>query len=168
MREIDRRIMKALSENANVPANIADELSVTRQYMYRQLNELVDSGEVKALGRGVYSVTEGKELSDSKDADEFSDSKRRHESALNIVKTMKVPEKWMMVVYDRVVTFQHPDRNFGATNPPCVRAENDGTLTWTINMGQDDEIERSHVNPSIAVENIRTALKRNGEIQQSL
>ena len=73
-----------------------------------------------------------------------------------------------MVVYDRVVTFQHPDRNFGATNPPCVRAENDGTLTWTINMGQDDEIERSHVNPSIAVENIRTALKRNGELQQSL
>ena len=52
MREIDRRIMKALSENANVPANIADELSVTRQYMYRQLNESVDSGEVKALGRG--------------------------------------------------------------------------------------------------------------------
>lgn len=55
---IDRRILSVLVDGRNVPANIADEIGVTRQYVHQRLTLLEAADEVHNIGRGVYELTD--------------------------------------------------------------------------------------------------------------
>lgn len=54
----DRRVIELLTEGRNVPANIAEEIDVTRQYIQQRLKRLSEHGYVDNIGRGVYELVE--------------------------------------------------------------------------------------------------------------
>jgi len=58
LNETDRLILDELHDGRNVPANIADELDVSRQYVQQRLRRLREHGYVRNIGRGVYELVE--------------------------------------------------------------------------------------------------------------
>jgi biotin operon repressor len=58
LNEADEGIVDALSEGRNVPANLADELGYSRQYVQNRIKRLREHGIVKNVGRGVYELVE--------------------------------------------------------------------------------------------------------------
>lgn len=58
LNETDEAIIEILQEGRNVPANIADELDVSRQYVQQRLRRLREHGYVSNIGRGVYELEE--------------------------------------------------------------------------------------------------------------
>ncbi|WP_255196516.1 helix-turn-helix transcriptional regulator [Halorarius litoreus] len=56
--ETDNAILSLLAEGRNVPANIADELDFTRQYVQQRLKRMEEHGIVQNIGRGVYEIVE--------------------------------------------------------------------------------------------------------------
>jgi predicted transcriptional regulator len=57
LNDTDRDIIEKLREGRNVPANIAEELGLTRQYIQQRLQRMEEHGLVKNIGRGVYELT---------------------------------------------------------------------------------------------------------------
>jgi len=58
LNDTDRLILDELHDGRNVPANIADELDVSRQYVQQRLRRLREHGYVRNIGRGVYELVE--------------------------------------------------------------------------------------------------------------
>lgn len=58
LNDTDRAIVEILVEGRNVPANIAEEIGVTRQYIQQRLKRLSEHGFVENIGRGVYELKE--------------------------------------------------------------------------------------------------------------
>lgn len=58
LNEADRQILSALEQGRNLPANLADELGYSRQYIQNRLTRLREHGVVNNIGRGVYELTE--------------------------------------------------------------------------------------------------------------
>lgn len=58
LNDTDEAILDRLHEGRNVPANIADELDVSRQYIQQRLRRLREHGYVKNVGRGVYELVD--------------------------------------------------------------------------------------------------------------
>lgn len=56
LNEADQEIISALEKGRNVPANLADELDYSRQYVQNRLTRLREHGIVKNIGRGVYEL----------------------------------------------------------------------------------------------------------------
>lgn len=56
--EADERIFEALEDGRNVPANLADELGYSRQYVQNRIKRLREHGFVSNIGRGVYELVE--------------------------------------------------------------------------------------------------------------
>lgn len=54
----DLEIIEALREGRNVPANLADELDYSRQYVQNRITRLREHGIVRNIGRGVYELVE--------------------------------------------------------------------------------------------------------------
>lgn len=57
-KEIDRAILEILEDGRNVPANIAEELGKSRQYVHQRLGLLEAAERVENVGRGVYELVE--------------------------------------------------------------------------------------------------------------
>lgn len=62
--DTDQDILDSLSEGRNVPANIADKLGFSRQYVQQRLGRLEEHDIVRNVGRGVYEL-----VTDPRDAD---------------------------------------------------------------------------------------------------
>lgn len=58
LNEADGKILNLLAEGRNVPANIADELDYSRQYVQNRITRLREHGYVTNIGRGVYELVE--------------------------------------------------------------------------------------------------------------
>lgn len=58
LNDTDHRIIELLTEGRNVPANIAEELDVTSQYIQQRLKRLSEHGYTRNIGRGVYELVE--------------------------------------------------------------------------------------------------------------
>ena len=58
LNEADGKILNLLAEGRNVPANIADELDYSRQYVQNRITRLREHGYVTNVGRGVYELVE--------------------------------------------------------------------------------------------------------------
>ena len=56
LNETDKNIISKLEKGRNVPANIAEELDLSRQYVQQRLRRLEEHGHVKNIGRGVYEM----------------------------------------------------------------------------------------------------------------
>ena len=56
LNETDDRILTKLQEGRNVPANIAEELDLSRQYVQQRLRRLEEHEHVRNIGRGVYEL----------------------------------------------------------------------------------------------------------------
>jgi DNA-binding Lrp family transcriptional regulator len=56
LNETDENIISKLDEGRNVPANIAEELDLSRQYVQQRLRRLEEHGHVQNIGRGVYEM----------------------------------------------------------------------------------------------------------------
>lgn len=65
LNEADREILDALYNGRNVPANLAEELGYSRQYIQNRLKRLREHGIVKNIGRGVYEIAEDPRNDDS-------------------------------------------------------------------------------------------------------
>jgi predicted transcriptional regulator len=62
LNETDQRIIEQLRDGRNVPANLADELNFSRQYIQQRLQRMEEHGIVSNIGRGVYELTEDEVL----------------------------------------------------------------------------------------------------------
>ncbi|MFC7176982.1 winged helix-turn-helix transcriptional regulator [Halosegnis marinus] len=58
LNDADKKIIAALREGRNLPANLADELGYSRQYIQNRLTRLREHGIVDNIGRGVYELAE--------------------------------------------------------------------------------------------------------------
>lgn len=58
LNEMDEEILNRLQDGRNVPANLAEELDVSRQYIYRRLKRMREHGIVRNIGRGVYELAD--------------------------------------------------------------------------------------------------------------
>ena len=58
LNEADEKIIDTLQEGRNVPANLADELGYSRQYIQNRIKRLREHGIVKNVGRGVYELVD--------------------------------------------------------------------------------------------------------------
>jgi len=58
LNDADKEIISALQEGRNVPANLAEELGYSRQYIQNRLKRLREHGIVQNIGRGVYEIAE--------------------------------------------------------------------------------------------------------------
>lgn len=58
LNETDRAILDMLTDGRNVPANIADEMDVSRQYVHQRIKLLETADYVHNIGRGVYELIE--------------------------------------------------------------------------------------------------------------
>lgn len=58
LKPIDEKVIDVLHDGRNVPANIADELEVSRQYVHQRLSLLEAADYVHNIGRGVYELVE--------------------------------------------------------------------------------------------------------------
>lgn len=58
LNDTDRTILDMLSEGRNVPANMADNLDVSRQYVHQRIKLLERGDHVRNIGRGVYELVE--------------------------------------------------------------------------------------------------------------
>ncbi|MFB6198959.1 MAG: winged helix-turn-helix transcriptional regulator, partial [Halobacteriaceae archaeon] len=58
LNDADRAIIQSLSEGRNVPANLADDLGYSRQYIQNRIRRLREHGIVNNVGRGVYELVE--------------------------------------------------------------------------------------------------------------
>ena len=56
LNETDKKVISKLEEGRNVPANIAEELGLSRQYVQQRLRRLEEHGHVQNIGRGVYEM----------------------------------------------------------------------------------------------------------------
>ena len=56
LNDTDLQLLECLAEGRNVPANIADELDFSRQYIQQRLKRLEEHGYVQNIGRGVYEL----------------------------------------------------------------------------------------------------------------
>lgn len=56
LNETDEKVISKLEEGRNVPANIAEELGLSRQYVQQRLQRLEEHGHVQNIGRGVYEM----------------------------------------------------------------------------------------------------------------
>ena len=56
LNKTDKKIISKLEEGRNVPANIAEELDLSRQYVQQRLRRLEEHGHVQNIGRGVYEM----------------------------------------------------------------------------------------------------------------
>lgn len=63
LNDADRGIIDSLREGRNVPANLADDLGYSRQYIQNRITRLREHGIVKNIGRGVYELAEDPEES---------------------------------------------------------------------------------------------------------
>ena len=82
LNETDKKILETLREGRNVPANVAEELDLTRQYIQQRLRRLEEHGYVQNIGRGVYeTITDPRNV----DPDETAEGVdiEQLESALN-------------------------------------------------------------------------------------
>lgn len=64
LNETDEKILEILHEGRNVPANVAEELDFTRQYIQQRLRRLEEHGYIQNIGRGVYEI-----ITDPRNAD---------------------------------------------------------------------------------------------------
>jgi len=64
LKAIDHGIVDELANGRNSPANLADRLDVTRQYIHQRLQLLAAGDHVENIGRGVYELVD-----DPRDAD---------------------------------------------------------------------------------------------------
>lgn len=58
LNEADIEILSALQEGRNVPANLADDLGYSRQYVQNRLKRLREHDLVRNIGRGVYEIVD--------------------------------------------------------------------------------------------------------------
>lgn len=58
LNDTDRAVLDILAEGRNVPANIGDELDVSRQYIHQRMKLLETADYVRNIGRGVYELVE--------------------------------------------------------------------------------------------------------------
>lgn len=58
LNDTDEAVVDMLQEGRNVPANIAEELDLTRQYIQQRLQRLEEHGYIRNIGRGVYELVE--------------------------------------------------------------------------------------------------------------
>lgn len=58
LNETDKAILDMLADGRNVPANIADELDVSRQYIHQRMKLLETADNIQNIGRGVYELVE--------------------------------------------------------------------------------------------------------------
>lgn len=58
LNDADRQILGELTTGRNVPANLADELGYSRQYIQNRIQRLREHGLVNNVGRGVYELTD--------------------------------------------------------------------------------------------------------------
>lgn len=58
LNETDEDIISLLHNGRNVPANLADELDLSRQYVQQRLKRMEEHGLIKNIGRGVYELVE--------------------------------------------------------------------------------------------------------------
>ncbi len=58
LNDTDRAVLDMLAEGRNVPANIGDELDVSRQYIHQRIKLLETADYVRNIGRGVYELVE--------------------------------------------------------------------------------------------------------------
>jgi predicted transcriptional regulator len=56
LNETDQKIIERLEKGRNVPANIAEDLEFTRQYVQQRLRRMEEHGIVSNIGRGVYEL----------------------------------------------------------------------------------------------------------------
>ena len=56
LNETDKKVIGELDEGRNVPANIAEQLDLSRQYVQQRLRRLEEHGHVQNIGRGVYEM----------------------------------------------------------------------------------------------------------------
>lgn len=57
-KDVDYQLLNELAEGRNVPANLGDEIDMSRQYVHQRLAVLEGAGEVNNIGRGVYEITD--------------------------------------------------------------------------------------------------------------
>lgn len=53
----DRKVLEELREGRNLAANISDAIGRHRKTVTRRLNQLLDYGLVKNVGKGLYEIT---------------------------------------------------------------------------------------------------------------
>jgi len=58
LRDVDHAILDALHAGRNIPANLADDAGLTRQYVQQRLKRLEEHGYVRNIGRGVYELVD--------------------------------------------------------------------------------------------------------------
>lgn len=58
LNEADQKILDHLSGGRNVPANIADDLGYSRQYVQNRIKRLREHGYITNIGRGVYELVD--------------------------------------------------------------------------------------------------------------
>lgn len=58
LNDTDRAVLDMLAEGRNAPANIGDELDVSRQYIHQRIKLLETADYVRNIGRGVYELVE--------------------------------------------------------------------------------------------------------------
>lgn len=58
LNDTDLTILDMLAEGRNVPANIGDELDVSRQYIHQRMKILETADYIRNIGRGVYELVE--------------------------------------------------------------------------------------------------------------
>jgi biotin operon repressor len=58
LNDADEEIISALEQGRNLPANLADDLGYSRQYIQNRLTRLREHGIVDNIGRGVYELAE--------------------------------------------------------------------------------------------------------------
>lgn len=66
LNEADLELISALQEGRNVPANLADDIGYSRQYVQNRLTRLREHGIVRNIGRGVYELTGDEILNNDK------------------------------------------------------------------------------------------------------
>jgi DNA-binding Lrp family transcriptional regulator len=58
LNDTDITLIECLSQGRNVPANLAEEIGVSRQYVQQRLKRMEEHEVVRNIGRGVYELVE--------------------------------------------------------------------------------------------------------------
>ncbi|AUV82519.1 winged helix-turn-helix domain-containing protein [Salinigranum rubrum] len=58
LNDTDITLIERLSQGRNVPANLAEEIGVSRQYVQQRLKRMEEHEVVRNIGRGVYELVE--------------------------------------------------------------------------------------------------------------
>lgn len=66
LNEADVEILLALRKGRNVPANLADDLGYSRQYVQNRLTRLREHDIVRNIGRGVYELVDEDVLNENR------------------------------------------------------------------------------------------------------